>query len=95
MGLYRSVRAPGDKLCLSCLPQGHHADTCADLTSGWDVVRRALVNPTDEYPVETVRTTRPVPVWTLVSIISGLTLIAIGWMLNGPVSRMVWEMIHG
>lgn len=95
MSVYRSARANLDDLCLSCLRQGHHADDCADRTSGWDVVRRALVTPTAEYPVEPRALVPRVPVWSLVSIVSGLTLVAVGWLLNDPVSQLIWGMIHG
>ena len=34
-----------------------------------------------------------VPVWSLASIVSGAVLMAIGWLMNDPVARMVFEAI--
>jgi len=91
--LYRT--ASQDQLCMSCLREGHHAPDCADRTSGWDTLRRALLFPTAEMPVEPPPITPRVPVWALVSIFSGLVLMAFGWVMTDEVAVWVWGMIQG
>ena len=79
---------------MSCLRRGFHATDCADRTSGWDAMRRALLSPTAEYPVQPAPIVPRVPVWTLVAIVSGLALMAFGVLLNDPVSLWIWMMIR-
>lgn len=37
----------------------------------------------------------PMPVWPVVLIVAGLALVAFGLLMNGPVSMLIYMMIHG
>lgn len=100
MTIYRAVTP--DSMCMTCLRKGHHAPTCEDQTSQWEIVRRTLVAPTDAYPAQAPemaaepRTARaPVPVWPVVLVVLGLVLMAIGLVFRDPVALWVWHQIHG
>lgn len=42
------------------------------------------------------RSSRPgVPLWAVALIIAGLALMAVGWLMNEPVSILIYTMIHG
>jgi hypothetical protein len=44
-----------------------------------------------EMPAERPSRVPRVPVWSVACVFAGSVLMAFGWMLNSPVSRLIWE----
>lgn len=102
MTIYRAATLPNDHTCMTCLRRGTHAVDCADQTSQWDLVRRALVTPTVDVPVVAfqepaeARTPRaPMPVWPVAVLLLGLVLMALGTLARDPIAVWIWGQIHG
>lgn len=67
-------------------------DTLAEGLSWTGVMRAIEKGP--EIAAEPRSAVPRVPVWSLASIVSGAVLMAVGWLMNDPVSRMVFEVIQ-
>jgi hypothetical protein len=66
-------------------------------TSEWGLSWTGVMNAIEEAPQSHAkgRTGAPwVPVWTLVVIFAGLVLIAFGWVLNDPITHLIYGAIH-
>jgi hypothetical protein len=66
-------------------------DTLGDGLS-WTGVMNAL-DKGPEMPAERPSRVPRVPVWSVACVFSGSVLMAVGWMLNEPVARLIWEAI--
>jgi hypothetical protein len=75
------------KLCMSCLWRGIHAPDCLDVTGSSS---RTAVMERPEMPVEARTDVRRVSGWSLASLVVGSVLMALGWILNGPVSLLIY-----
>lgn len=88
---------PPSTVCMSCFqPNGQHANDCLDFATvrivppgdalSWTGVMEAIQEPSEP------RSAVPrVPVWTLAAIVCGSVLMAVGLLMNDPVSLWVWE----
>lgn len=87
--IYRSTAS---RPCGSCsLARGQHTSDCADQVGlSFTGVMRAI----EKGPEDISEARSPIPAWTLVAVMAGSVLMALGWMLNGPVSRMMYEAIQ-
>lgn len=68
--------------------RGYLADNALTVTG----VIRAIVKDPETHAEDRTGIPR-VPVWSLAAIVSGLVLMAIGWVLNDPVAQFVFEAI--
>lgn len=75
--------------CMSCTLVGQHTYDCADRNPMDQTTVITVVQPVESDP--DART--PVPVWAPVALVAGAVLVALGWILNEPVSQLVWEAI--
>ena len=67
-------------------------------TSAWGLSWTGVMEAFDKGPQTShkARTGAPgVPVWGVALIVLGLTLMAFGWLLNEPVSLLIYTAIHG
>ena len=59
------------------------------MARSWKTVAKASQRPVDG------RTWRDgIPLWAMVCIVSGLVLMAIGFLSQDPVARWVWSVLH-
>ena len=66
-------------------------------TSEWGLSWTGVMGAFDKGPQTShkTRTDVPgVPVWGVALIVLGLALMAFGWLLNGPVSLLIYTAIH-
>lgn len=67
-------------------------------TASWGLSWTGVMDAIEKAPqshAEARSARPPVPVWPVAMIVAGLALMAIGWMLNGPVSLLIYALIHG
>lgn len=83
------------RMCMSCLRTGHHAWDCADREPVHRVPGPAATSVMEAPQIAVAPRNRAgrIPAWSVVSIASGAVLVALGWILNEPVSQLVFEAI--
>lgn len=67
-------------------------------TGSWGLSFTGVMEAFDNQPQSHAkgRTATPgAPVWAIAVIFLGLVLMAFGWLLNGPVSSLIYTAIHG
>jgi hypothetical protein len=79
--------------CMSCLRVGWCALDCLDRESTVTTIPIIRAVEAPEMSVAVPARDGWVPAWSLVSIVSGGLLMAVGFLLNDPLARVVWEAI--
>jgi hypothetical protein len=66
-------------------------------TSSWGLSWTGVMDAFDKAPQSHAkdRTGEPwVPVWALALILAGLVLMAVGWLLNDPITQWIYGALH-
>jgi hypothetical protein len=66
-------------------------------TSSWGLSFTGVMEALDKSPQSHAKTRTGVPgvpVWALAMIVAGLALMAFGWLLNDPITHLIYGAIH-
>lgn len=75
------------------IPREPEADQTLDHGLTWTGVVNALEKGSQR-PAEARSERTPIPVWALASVFAGVVLMALGFLLNDPVSHLIFGAIH-
>jgi hypothetical protein len=84
-----------ERLCYTCLGIGRHLHTCMDPGSTLRLVddTTRVLQPV-QIAAERLATDNRVSVWGCVSLVTGVALMAVGFLLNDPVATAIFGVIR-